>query len=76
MESADLAVCEFFRAPKPRHYCKLTGMSRSGLISAAAAAGALVRVRLPGKVRGSVLIDRVRLLNHLRSLAAGGKEEA
>jgi len=74
LEGADLANCEFYRPPKPRHFCRLTGMSRSALIAAAEAAGALVRVRLPGKVRGSVLIDRVRLLTHLRSLAAGGRE--
>ena len=76
LAAADLANCEFYRPPKPRHFCKLTGMSRSGLIAAAEAAGALVRVRLPGKVRGSVLIDRVRLLAHLRSLLAARKEGA
>ncbi len=74
LEAADLHVAEFIRPPKPRHFCRLTSMSRSGVIAAAEAAGALVRVRLSGKVRGSVLIDRVKLLNYLRSLAEGGKE--
>lgn len=73
LDAADLANCEFYRPPKPRHFCRLTGMSRSALIAAAEAAGALVRVRLAGKIRGSVLIDRVKLVAHLRSLAAGGE---
>jgi hypothetical protein len=74
LETADLTVCEFIRPPKPRQFCRLTSMSRSGVIAAAEAAGALVRVRLCGKVRGSVLIDRAKLLTYLRGLAAGGTE--
>jgi hypothetical protein len=69
-----LTECEFFRLPAPCGRCQLTNLSRTALAEAAEAAGALIRVRLPGKVRGSVLIDKARLLEHLRSLAVTGTE--
>lgn len=72
---SNLADCEFFRLPPPCGRCPLTNLSRTALAEAAQAAGALIRVRLPGKVRGSVLIDKNRLLEHLRSLAECGKEQ-
>ena len=69
-----LTECEFFRLPAPCGRCPLTNLSRTALAEAAEAAGALIRVRLPGKVRGSVLIDKARLMAHLRSLAVTGTE--
>jgi hypothetical protein len=38
------------------------------------AAKAFISVRLPGKVRGAVLIDKNKLADFLRSNAEGGKE--
>jgi len=71
---SNLTDCEFFRLPPPLLRCPLTNLSRTALAEAAEAAGALIRVRLPGKVRGSVLIDKARLLEHFRSLAITGTE--
>lgn len=71
---SNLTDCEFFRLPPPLLRCPLTNLSRTALAEAAEAAGALIRVRLPGKIRGSVLIDRKLLLAHLRGLAMTGTE--
>ena len=50
----------------------MTGLSRSGLVAVATAAGSIISARLPGRVRGAVLIDRVKLVEYLRSQAGKG----
>ena len=68
-ESASIQDAEFLRLPPAKGRCRLTGLSRSGMIETAEAAKAIVRVRLPGRARGAVLIDRPKLVAYLRSLA-------
>ncbi len=70
---APLSECEFLRLPAVGRKCGFTGLSRSGLAAVAKAAKAFISVRLPGKVRGAVLIDKLRLVEFLRSEA--GKED-
>ena len=73
-EPASLDECEFIRLPSVHERCRLTGLSRSALVSTAKAAGAFISVRLPGKVRGAVLIDKARLMEFLRSQVVMVKE--
>lgn len=73
-EPASLDECEFLRLPSVRGRCRLTGLSRSAMVSTAKAAGAFISVRLPGKVRGAVLIDKARLMEFLRSQVVIVKE--
>ena len=75
-EQAPITEAEFLRLPPPRGRCRFTGLSRSGLAAVAEAAGAFLSVRLPGRVRGAVLIDRVKLCEFLKSKASNGKEGA
>jgi hypothetical protein len=69
-----IAESEFLRLPPAKGRCRLTGLSRSGLVAVASAAGAFISARLPGRVRGAVLIDRVKLVDYLRSQARKGVE--
>jgi hypothetical protein len=73
-EPAPIAEAEFLRLPPAKGRCRFTGLSRSGLVSAAKAAGAFISVRLPGRVRGAVCIDKNKLADFLRGNAEGGKE--
>jgi hypothetical protein len=73
-EPVPIAEAEFIRLCSAKSRCRYTGLSRSGLVSAAKAAGAFISVRLPGKVRGAVLIDKAKLTAFLRGEA--GKEGA
>ena len=73
-QAGSLKEAEFFRPCPPRGRCPWTGLGRTALIAAAEECGALVRLRLKNKVRGSLCIHRETLTNHLLSLAAGGKE--
>ena len=66
---ASIKEAEFLRLPPAKGRCALTGLSRSGLIETAEAARAIVRVRLPGRARGAVLIDRAKLVAFLHDLA-------
>ena len=66
---ASIREAEFLRLPPAKGRCALTGLSRSGLIETAEAAKAIVRVRLPGRARGAVLIDREKLVAFLHDLA-------
>ncbi len=68
-ERADISQSEFLRLPRAGEKCLLTGLSRSGLAAIAREAGAFVSVRLRGRVRGAVLLDRARLVEFLRSKA-------
>lgn len=72
-EQAPIHEAEFLRLPSVKGRCRFTGLSRSGLVSAAKAAGAFISVRLPGRVRGAVLIDKEKLTAFLRSSADTGK---
>lgn len=72
-EQAPIHEAEFLRLPSVKGRCRFTGLSRSGLVSAAKAAGAFISVRLPGRVRGAVLIDKEKLTAFLR--ASAGKEK-
>lgn len=72
-EPADISVAEFLRLPRPVERCRFTGLSRSGLAAVAEAAGAFISVRLQGRARGAVLIDRVKLTEFLKSKASDGK---
>jgi hypothetical protein len=72
--AAPLSECEFLRLPVVGRKCGFTGLSRSGLAAVSKAAKAFISVRLPGKVRGAVLIDKNKLADFLRSNAEGGKE--
>ena len=67
--AAPLSECEFLRLPAVGRKCGFTGLSRSGLAAVAKAAKAFISVRLPGKVRGAVLIDKMRLVEFLRNEA-------
>ena len=73
-EPAPIHEAEFLRLPSPKSRCRFTGLSRSGLVSAAKAAGAFISARLPGRVRGAVLIDKDKLSAFLRSKAGHGEE--
>lgn len=73
-EPAPIHEAEFLRLPSVKGRCRFTGLSRSGLVSAAKAAGAFISVRLPGRVRGAVLIDKEKLTAFLRANAGTGKE--
>ncbi len=76
-DAAALKDATFFRPCKPRSFCPLTGLSRTSLIAAAEAAGALTRLRAKKhQVRGALLIHRETLLSYLRSLACEPKEGA
>ena len=66
---ASMREAEFLRLPVAKVRCPLTGLSRSGLLETAEAAKAIVRVRLPGRARGTVLIDRPNLVAFLHQLA-------
>lgn len=68
-EKASIQEAEFLRLPPAKGRCALTGLSRSGMIETAEVAGAIVRVRLPGRARGAVLIDRPKLVAFLHKLA-------
>lgn len=72
-DPAPIAEAEFLRLPSAKGRCRFTGLSRSGLVSAAKAASAFISVRLPGRVRGAVLIDKTRLVDFLRGQADAGK---
>lgn len=72
-ETASLADCEFLRLPPAKGRCRLTGLSRSGLVAVAQQAGAFISCRLAGRTRGAALVDRKLLVAHLRALA--GKED-
>jgi len=74
-EPASIHEAEFLRLPSVKGRCRFTGLSRSGLVSAAKAAGAFISVRLPGRVRGAVLIDKNKLTEYLRSAAGGDATE-
>ncbi|MBK8038121.1 MAG: hypothetical protein IPK22_13465 [Verrucomicrobiaceae bacterium] len=65
-EPAPIAEAEFIRLPSAKGRCRYTGLSRSGLVSVAKAAGAFVSCRLPGKVRGAALIDKAKLTAFLK----------
>jgi hypothetical protein len=73
-EAAPLAEAEFLRLPSPKERCRFTGLSRSALVAAAKEAGAFISVRLAGRVRGAVLIDKAKLAAYLRGCAEGGAE--
>jgi hypothetical protein len=73
-DPAPIAEAEFLRLPPAKGRCRFTGLSRSGLVSAAKEAGAFISVRLPGRVRGAVCIDKNKLADFLRGNAKGGKE--
>lgn len=73
-DQAPIHEAEFLRLPSVKGRCRFTGLSRSGLVSAAKAAGAFISVRLPGRVRGAVLIDKEKLTAFLRAKAGIGKE--
>lgn len=68
-EPAPINEAEFLRLPSAKGRCRFTGLSRSGLVSAAKAASAFISVRLPGRVRGAVLIDKNKLTAFLRGEA-------
>lgn len=70
---APIQEAEFLRLPPVKERCRLTGLSRSGLVSAAKAAGAFISVRLPGRARGAVLIDREKLTTFLKTCAGRGE---
>ncbi len=72
---AALRECELLRPPKPRERCPLTNLSRTGFIEAAEDAGALIRLRKKGAVRGTLLADREKLLAYLRSFQGGPGHE-
>jgi len=72
-DQAPIHEAEFLRLPSVKGRCRFTGLSRSGLVSAAKAAGAFISVRLPGRVRGAVLIDKEKLTAFLRASAGTGK---
>lgn len=72
-EPAPIHEAEFLRLPSPKSRCRFTGLSRSGLVAAAKAAGAFISARLPGRVRGAVLIDKDKLSAFLRSKAGHGE---
>lgn len=72
-DPAPIHEAEFLRLPSVKGRCRFTGLSRSGLVSAAKAAGAFISVRLPGRVRGAVLIDKEKLTAFLRASAGTGK---
>ncbi|MBL9178426.1 MAG: hypothetical protein JNM65_10200 [Verrucomicrobiaceae bacterium] len=65
-EPAPIAEAEFLRLPSAKGRCRYTGLSRSGLVSVAKAAGAFISVRLPGRVRGAVCIDKAKLTVFLK----------
>lgn len=67
--AASIGQAEFIRLPEAGGRCPLTGLSRSGLCAVATAAGAYISARLPGRVRGAVLLDRKKLVEYLRTLA-------
>lgn len=69
---AALRECELLRPPRPRERCPLTNLSRTGFIETAEAAGALIRLRKRGAVRGTLLADREKLLGYLRGFAGEG----
>ncbi|MEZ5386012.1 MAG: hypothetical protein R3F13_10905 [Prosthecobacter sp.] len=73
-EPAPIAEAEFLRLPSAKGRCRYTGLSRSGLASVAKAAKAFISVRLPGRVRGAVCIDKAKLTAFLRGEA--GKEDS
>lgn len=73
-DQAPIHEAEFLRLPSVKGRCRFTGLSRSGLVSAAKAAGAFISVRLPGRVRGAVLIDKEKLTAFLRANAGTGEE--
>jgi hypothetical protein len=73
LESA-LSDAEFLRLPKPGERCRLSGLSRTGLIELGdRGAINLKRVRKPGALRGVVLIEKRSLLEYLHSLTADGE---
>jgi hypothetical protein len=73
---ASLADAEFLRLPKPGGRCRVTGLSRTGLIELGSAnLIRLIRVRRPGRTRGTVLIERRSLCDFLRSCDAPDKVE-
>lgn len=72
---AALRECELLRPPKPRARCPLTNLSRTGFIEAAESANALIRLRKKGAIRGTLLVDREKLLNYLRSFRGGPGHE-
>lgn len=69
-EPAPISEAEFLRLPSAKGRCRYTGLSRSGLVSVAKAAGAFISVRLPGRIRGAVCIDKAKLTAYLRGEAA------
>ena len=76
MVAASLADAEFLRLPKPGSRCRVTGLSRTSLVELGAEKLIkLIRVRRPGKIRGTVLIERKSLIDFLRSCEAPDVEE-
>lgn len=68
-DPAPIAEAEFLRLPPAKGRCRFTGLSRSGLVAVAKAAGAFISIRLPGRIRGAVCIDKSRLTEYLRQAA-------
>ena len=76
-QAASLESAEFGRLPKPGHRCPISAMSRSGLLDLGVMVpGLLIRIRRPGRVRGTVLVHLETLRGHLRALQqqAAGRE--
>jgi hypothetical protein len=74
-DPAPIAEAEFLRLPPAKGRCRFTGLSRSGLVAVAKAAGAFISVRLPGRVRGAVCIDKAKLADYLRRAAQNEEVE-
>ena len=73
---SSLADAEFLRLPKPGARCRVTGLSRTGLIELGSSnLIRLIRVRRPGRTRGTVLIDRKSLCDFLRSCDAPDNDD-
>jgi len=76
MVEASLADAEFLRLPRPKARCRISGLSRTGLIELGASnLIRLIRVRRPGRARGTVLIDRKSLCDFLRSCDTPDNED-
>ena len=61
--------CEYLRLPRPCTRCPVTSLSRAALHDVAILAGAKFSLRLPGNKKGTVLIDKARLLAYLTKMS-------
>lgn len=67
---------EYSRLPRPRERCPISGASRTWLIEHDAMGHFLFRVRLPGKMRGTVFVNVTKLLAYLRQMETKANPEA